>query len=100
MNGVFGFGSCTYQGKLYYFFGGLGFKKDLKVRLCTSQVIEFDPATRSFEQVSIWHKPDRLLAERRYMTTLLVGQKFLCLGGINKQGYALREMLCIDMETK
>ena len=100
VNGVFGFGSCAYQGKLYYFFGGLGFNKNLKVRLCTSQVIEFDPATRNFEPVNIWHKPDKLITERRYMTTLLVDKKFLSLGGVNKQGYALKELICVDMETK
>ena len=100
VNGVFGFGSCAYKGKLYYFFGGLGFKKELKVRLCTSQVIEFDPATRTFEPVNLTHKPDRLLSERRYMTTLLIGQKFLCLGGVNKQGYGLKDLLCIDMESR
>jgi len=100
VNGVFGLGSCCYQRKFYYFFGGLGFNRNLKVRLCTAQVIEFNPETRNFDQINLWHKPDRLLAERRYMTTLLVGQKFLCFGGINKQGYALKELLSIDMETK
>jgi len=36
VKGVFGLGSCCYKGKLYYFFGGLGFDRTLKVRLCTS----------------------------------------------------------------
>ena len=49
VNGVFGLGSCSYKGKFYYFFGGLGFNKNLKVRLCTSQAICFDPDTRTYD---------------------------------------------------
>ena len=100
VKGVFGLGSCCYKGKLYYFFGGLGFDRTLKVRLCTSQVLEFDPDTRKFENFNFWHKPERLLAERRYMATLLLGKKFICLGGVSKQGYGLNEILSIDIETK
>ena len=36
ISGVFGFGSCVYKGKFYYFFGGLGFDKAARARLCTS----------------------------------------------------------------
>ena len=39
VKGVFGLGSTCYKGKFYYFFGGLGFDRTLKVRLCTSQVL-------------------------------------------------------------
>jgi len=34
------------------------------------------------------------------MATLLIGKKFICLGGVNKQGYGLNEILSIDIETK
>ena len=100
VNGVFGFGSCTYKGKFYYFFGGLGFNKNLKVRLCTSQAVVFDPDTRSYELMTLWHKPERLLTERRYVTTLLVDRQMLCLGGINKHGYGLSDLLSINLETR
>ena len=36
VKGIFAFGSCCYNGKLYYLFGGLGFDRTLKVRQCTS----------------------------------------------------------------
>lgn len=29
IHGVFGFGSCVYKGKLWYFFGGLGYNRTL-----------------------------------------------------------------------
>ena len=48
VKGVFGFGSCCYKGKMYYFFGGLGFNHRMQVRLCTSQALEFDPETCTF----------------------------------------------------
>ena len=51
VQGVFGMGSCTYQSKLYYFFGGLGYSKTQQVRNCTNQIIEFDPDTRQFEPI-------------------------------------------------
>ena len=100
VKGVFGLGSCTYKQKMYYFFGGLGFNKSLGERLCTSQVIEFDPETRHYERINLWCNPDRLLSERRYITTLLLGKNLLCLGGINKHGYGLKDVICIDMDTK
>ena len=100
VKGVFGLGSCVYNNKLYYFFGGLGFHRTLQVRLCSEQVLEFDPKTRDWKEIHFWHKPDRHLTERRYVTTLLIGKHFLCLGGINKQGYGLKDFICIDMETK
>ena len=31
---------------------------------------------------------------------LLLGKDLLCLGGINKHGYGLQDLLCIDMNTK
>ena len=100
VKGVFGLGSCTYKDKMYFFFGGLGFHRSLKVRLCTSQVIEFDPDTRHYERINLWCNPDRLLSERRYVATLLLGKHLLSLGGVNKHGYGLQDLLCIDMETK
>ena len=100
MHGVFGLGSCVFLNKLYYFFGGLGFDRKLQVRVCSSQVIEFDPESRSYTPIQLWHKPERLLTERRYVSTLLVGEKLLCLGGINKHGYGLSDLICINMITK
>jgi len=63
-------------------------------------VIEFDPETRHYERISLWSNPDKLLSERRYITTLLIDRNLLCHGGINKHGYGLADMLSIDMETK
>ena len=100
VKGVFGLGSCVYKDKMYFFFGGLGFHRSLKVRLCTSQVIEFDPDTLHYERINLWCNPDRLLSERRYVATLLLGKHLLSLGGVNKHGYGLQDLLCIDMETK
>lgn len=68
--------------------------------MCSSQIIEFDPETRSYQEIVVWHRPDRLLSERRCSSTLIVGNQLLCLGGINKHGYCLKDLLCIDMETK
>ena len=99
IKGVFGFGSCTYNGKLYYFFGALGYDRRLKLRNCTSQAIKFNPNTRNYSQIQLWHEPERLLIPRRYPTMLCVGKDLLCLGGINRQGYNLKELLCIDMNT-
>ena len=59
VKGVFGLGSCAYKQKMFYFFGGLGFNKSLGERLCTSQVIEFDPQTQHFERINLWCNPDR-----------------------------------------
>ena len=99
IKGVFGLGSCAYNNKLYYFFGGQGFERRLKIRLCTSQAFSFDPNTRKYAEVQLWHKPERLLSPRRYITMLLLGKDLLCLGGINKHGYGLNQLLCIDMNT-
>ena len=93
VKGVFGLGSCVYKNKMYFFFGGQGYHRSLKVRLCTSQVIEFDPETRHFQQVHLWCNPDRMLSERRYVTTLLIGQHLLSLGGVNKHGFGLQDFL-------
>jgi len=100
VKGVFGMGSCLFRGKMYYLFGGLGFDKNLKIRQNTSQIIEFDPKTNTYDRINLWHKPERLLAERRQLCTLLVETKLLCLGGINKHGYALKGVVCIDLETR
>ena len=70
------------------------------MRNCTSQVVEFNPDTRHYEPVQIWHSPERLLTERRSVTTLLVDRHLLSLGGINKHGYNIDEMLSIDLESK
>jgi len=93
-------GSCTYNNKLYYFFGGLGYSKTQQVRNCTSQVIQFDPDSNNYENFQIWHKPERLLTERRSVTTIIFDRNLLSLGGINKHGYNLNEVVYIDMETK
>ena len=63
-------------------------------------MIEFDPDTRHYEPFQIWHKPERLLTERRCVTTCIVDKHLLSLGGINKHGYNINEIICIDMETK
>ena len=99
IKGVFGLGSCAYNNKLYYFFGGQGYERRLKVRLCTSQAFVFDPRTCRYSEFQLWHKPDRMLLPRRYVTMLLLGSDLLCLGGINRQGYNLKQLLCIDMNT-
>lgn len=93
-------GSCVYDHKLYYFFGGLGYNQTKQARCCTSQVIQFDPVTRHYEQYHIWHSPERLLTERRSVTTILFDKNLLCLGGINTHGYNINEMVCINMETR
>ena len=99
IKGVFGFGSCAYNGKLYYIFGAQGYDHLLKERGCTSQAFEFNPDTRNYSEIQLWHDPESLLVPRRYVTSLLVGKDLLCLGGINRQGYNLKELLCIDMNT-
>ena len=100
VKGAFGMGSCAYKNKLYYFFGGLGYNKRLKTRDNTSQVIEYDPDMRHFEPVVVWHNQQRLLTERRCVTSMLFDRHVLSLGGIDKHGNNISEFLCIDMETK
>ena len=41
-----------------------------------------------------------MLSERRYVTTLLLGKHLISLGGINKHGFGLKDVIYIDMETK
>lgn len=41
-----------------------------------------------------------MLSERRYVSTLLIDKMLLCHGGVNKHGYGLADMLCVDMETR
>ena len=89
VKGVFGFGSCVYNEKLYYFFGGQGFDKIQKARICTDQVVTFDPVTGAYEFIPVTHPQDRQLHTRRQMSSILIDKHYICLGGINTHGYGI-----------
>ena len=40
------------------------------------------------------------MTERRCVTTILIDKHVLSMGGINKHGYNINQMVCIDMETR
>lgn len=100
VKGVFGFGSCVYNNKLYFFFGGQGFDKIQKARSCTDQAVSFDPDTGVYEFLTLTHPQDRQLHTRRQMTSLLIDKHMLCLGGLNTHGFGLEDFLSINLETK
>ena len=99
IEGVFSLGQCVYKEKCYFFFGSMGFSSLYKERASTNQIIEFDLQRKRWEVKHPFHKPEKFFSGRSHVASLIIDKFYLCLGGINKYGFALDEMVMIDMDT-
>lgn len=77
----------------------MGYSNIYKERASTNQIIELDLATKKWNIKQPFHKPEKFFIGRSHIASLIVDKYFLALGGINKYGYALDEMVMIDMDT-